>query len=249
MHRELNTNVLARRQYNCVHVFALAMVEPHRAHICVTPDLTPQLTLNRVLRDATMQVNGQGHVLCDSFQFRGIFYLQNTGITALAKGMLMINPLMDGCTIELPESCVKVQANRQCSLAYSLEIIDQTNKPKRAPELTASLYSALMLRICYLSDDRTRRGLVARLKRYVQTSKARTHEELVRESFGLDLDVTFEENRFDPKRIKIMRAEARATPLEELRCNRVAHAVPRMCSHVYFGRKPRPLTTRLPLFT
>ena len=76
-----------------------------------------------------MQVNSQGHVLCDSFQLRGIFYLQNAGITALAKGMLMINPLMNGCTIELPESCVKV-----------LEIIDQTNKPKRAPELTASLY-------------------------------------------------------------------------------------------------------------
>ena len=235
MHRALNTNVIAKRQYNCVHVRACSDRAP-RAHIFFTPELTQSLTLNRVLRDATMQVNGQGHVLCDSFQFRGILYLQNAGITALAKGMLMINPLMNGRTIELPESCVKVHAKMKCDLAYSLEIIGQTDKPKRAPELTASIYSVLRLRICYISDESRRRKLVAKLKRYVRTAKMHTREKLVREAFGLDSNVTFENNRFAPERIKIMRAEARATPLEELRCNRVAYAVPHMCSHVYlFG--------------
>ena len=207
-------------------VSTLVIVEPDQAPICVTRNSTQSLKSNHVLSDVCAKEADSRYIVCDSYQFRAIVYLKNRDLTALAKGMLMIDAQREGCAVWFQDSCLKVTAKGKFDLRYSLDIVSKTNKSKNAPELTPSLCSILKLRICHVSACEERQQLTKKLGALLQKAKIKTRKHFVGKSFGLGWHVLCDQSRLSPINIKLTNANSHTTPMEALRCNRVAHTIP-----------------------
>ena len=217
---------VSRNQRKYVDVSTLAIVEPDQTPMCVTRNSTQSLTLNHVLSDVFAKEADSRFIVCDSYQFRAIVYLKSRDLTALAKGMLLVDAQLEDRATRLQESCLKVTAKGKFDLRYSLDLIAKTNKSQHTPEITPSLFSFLKLRICHISARERRQQLTKKLDAFMHKAKEKTRKHLVHKSFGLVWHAPCDQDRFSPVNIRLTSDNGHATPMKDLRCNRMAQTIP-----------------------
>eukprot|EP00438_Fugacium_kawagutii_P002158 Skav219899 [mRNA] locus=scaffold841:210630:212576:+ [translate_table: standard] len=127
------------------------------------------------------------------WQFRGIVKLFNEeGITALVKGMLVINPKLTGEILILPDSCIRVRGpHMKGAQVYGLDLTTST-RPMAAPRLTPFLLAMLRARVHLVPDKREKKALELRVSRFVYQCKEYIWNKFQCRSFGFDEEVCAE---------------------------------------------------------
>ena len=106
--------------------------------------------------------------------------------TALCKGMIIINPALQGEVVVLPKSTIKVRgpalANQSCC---GLDITSEA-RPMAKPRLTASILAMLEARVKLLDSKREQRQVTSKPQSFVQKCKEHTWEVFKEKSFGTE---------------------------------------------------------------
>ena len=164
-----------------------------------------------------LRVEDVGDVTFAPRQFRGQVPVNESTLT-LAKGSLILNPELPGCTLALHRSCCKVWGPRSWKIPEAVEFSKTTAEGWEAPRVNAQLVVALQQRIACVQEGALRKRLFTGLAKWLNSMQKQELQHLVKESFGLGAEIDQSIQRVPCHEISIEMAgpQFEETPLDTL---------------------------------
>ncbi|CAE7253124.1 unnamed protein product [Symbiodinium microadriaticum] len=127
---------------------------------------------------------GDRYTLATAMQFRGLLFCYDTHETALAKGMLVVNPALDHNKMVLAESCIKARAPGNTLAVVLRSVFFALRTRFVLPELTPSVMAVLQYRIANLPTEEERVKQTAALEEAIAEARAHTEDKLPEKAWG-----------------------------------------------------------------